>query len=110
MGGAVGMHISPFASSLDRLKEPPQIRTPDVIEREMFETWFSWQSGVERHPEMRKCTKSVFLLIQGEFGCFDFFPLLLLADDVEQKDPWCQANAHKHFLLFQVQIQVKKYR
>ena len=56
---------------------------------------------------MKKCTKSVFLLIQGEFGCFDFFPLLLLADDVEQKDPWCQANAHKHFLLSQVQIQVK---
>ena len=36
VGGAVGMHISPFASSLDRLKEPPQIRTRDVIEREMF--------------------------------------------------------------------------
>ena len=104
------MHISPFASSLDRLKEPPQIRTPDVIEREMFVNLvkeISWQSGVERYPEMRKC---VFLLIQGEFGCFDFFPLLLLADDAEQKDPWCQANAHKHFLLSQVQIQVKKYK
>ena len=36
VGGAVGMHISHIASSLDRLKEPPQIRTRDVIEREMF--------------------------------------------------------------------------
>ena len=71
MGGAVGMHISPFASSLDRLKEPPQIRTRDVIEREMFVNLvkeISWQSCVERYPELRKCTKSVFLLIQLEFG------------------------------------------